>query len=119
MTKEDTNAVIEPSPADWRKLACDLCMAMRTDAGQITLYWAEKFLRERAGDISRLARIGVSLEGEGRALEIARDFIEQIAGCIFPDSEVNGEVIGEAQETLNAIDEAIGGGSGYDEEKRD
>lgn len=45
--------------------------------------------------------------GMVEAMRVARDFIEQIAGRCFPDSEVNGEVIGEAQDALNAIDAAL------------
>lgn len=32
---------------DWRKLAGELCRAMKVDVGQITLNWAEMFLRDK------------------------------------------------------------------------
>jgi hypothetical protein len=34
--------------AEWRLLAGDLCRAMRIDVGEITLHWAETFLRSIA-----------------------------------------------------------------------
>lgn len=111
MTNEHTDPVIERA---WRTLACDLCVAMRTDVGQITLHWAEEYLRERADDISRLTRAGVSRQGEvtDAMIEIGARAIE--SGWGNPDTfagKVSDTARRDANVCLEAVFKAIGDGS--------
>jgi hypothetical protein len=53
--------------AEWRLLAGDLCRAMRIDVGEITLHWAETFLRSIAERLqSKAPETGKTLASEGR-----------------------------------------------------